>query len=285
MKSYLNEPSDTKTSAPASATEMQDNDKVVETLGEVSGGDVIKKERNHGKFSGKFSEVNDEVALRSFEGNKSKQLKKMHYDEDIHEDVVAEVNEADISSPIAMKEKTKTDKGKIKKRKRVKLGHNFEDPTHENSEKRVKFSGSIGSVSISYSFDTPNGNNWKVLADELAKHPWHMKETWQRQKLPNQNKGQWTQEEYQDLLDLKSKKKMLLDNNAWGVISENFPTRTDANYCLKWYDKLTSPMVTKGEWADVDDYRLVDAFFRLDASCIEDVDWDNFLDHKHREIR
>ncbi|KAK6782449.1 hypothetical protein RDI58_020245 [Solanum bulbocastanum] len=132
MKSYLNEPSDTKTSTPASATEMWDNDKLVETLDDS---DIkIKKERNHEIFFGKFSEVNDEAASRSFEGNKSRQLKKMHYDEDIHEDV-AEVNEADISSPIEMKEKTKTDKGKIKKRNRVKLGHNSEDPTYEKSEK------------------------------------------------------------------------------------------------------------------------------------------------------
>ncbi|KAL3342671.1 hypothetical protein AABB24_026612 [Solanum stoloniferum] len=439
-KSCLNEPLDTKTSA----TEMRDNDKVVETLGKVSGGDAVyvirrkkkskkniktingvevtstdikaksddsdikgKKERKHGKHSGKFSEDSDEVASRIVEGNKSRKLKKscgdelekMHDTKDIQEDVAAQVNEGDISSPIEIEDKTKTGKGKIKKRKRVKLGHNSEDPTHEKSEKRVRFSSQvqifpslndssdekheikeenlvhgkrfskledeiikeavhkyievhnlgeeglkkvlnsrsypeikgcwkeIGSAlpyrpsTAFYSraqilfrrsesrkwteeeyemvrkFQKEHGNNWKVLADELGKHRWHVKDTWRRLKLPNQNKGQWTQEEYQNLFDLvntdlrlklseekKSKHGMLRDNIAWGAISENLSTRTDANCCLKWYDQLTSPMVAKGEWADADDYRLVDALFELDASCIEDVDWDNLLDHRPGEI-
>ncbi|PHT96439.1 14 kDa zinc-binding protein [Capsicum chinense] len=77
---------------------------------------------------------------------------------------------------------------------------------------------------------------------------------------------------------------MLRDNIAWTAISDKLSTRTEANCCLKWYDQLTSPMVAKGEWADVDDYRLVDALFELDASCIEDVDWDNLLDHRPGEI-
>ncbi|TMW84754.1 hypothetical protein EJD97_024470 [Solanum chilense] len=397
-KSYLNEPLDTKTSTPASATEMRDNDKVVETLGEVSGGYVVdvitrkkkskkniktingvevtntdikvksddsdikrKKERKHGKRSGKFSEDSDEVT-RIIEGNKSRKLKKscgdelekMHDTKDIREDFAAEVNEGDISSPIEMEDKTKTDKGKIKKRKREKVGHSTEDPTHEKSEKRVRFSGQVQifpslndssdekheieeenlvhgkrfskledeiikeavhkyievlfrrsesrkwteeEYEMVLKFQKEHGNNWKVLADELGKHRWHVKDTWRRIKLPNRNKGQWTQEEYQNLFDLvntdlrlklseekKSKHGMLRDNIAWGAISENLSTRTDANCCLKWYDQLTSPMVAKGEWADADDYRLVDALFELDASCIEDVDWDNLLDHRPGEI-
>ncbi|KAH0685803.1 hypothetical protein KY285_016361 [Solanum tuberosum] len=440
-KSCLNEPFDTKTSAPASATEMRDSDKVVETLGEVSGGDVVdenrrkkkskknikttngvemtntdikaksddsdikrKKERKHGKHSRKFSEDSDEVASRTVEGNKSRKLKKscgnelekMHDTEDMQEDV-AEVNEGDISSPIEMEEKHKTDKGNIKKRKRVKLGHNSEDPTHEKSEKRVRFSGQVqifpslndpsdenheieeenllrgkrfskledevvkeavhkyieihnlgeeglkkvlnsrsypeikgcwkeigraipyrpstavysrGQILFRRSesrkwteeeyemvlkFQKEHGNKWRDLADELGKHRWHVKDTWRR--LKHQNKGQWTQEEYQNLFDLvntdlrlklseekKSKHGMLRDNIAWGAISECLSTRIGANCCSKWYDQLTSPMVAKGEWADSDDYRLVDALFELNASCIEDVDWDNLLDHRAGEI-
>uniref|UniRef100_M1B8D4 DNA binding protein n=1 Tax=Solanum tuberosum TaxID=4113 RepID=M1B8D4_SOLTU len=235
-------------------------------------------------------------------GNKSRKLKKscrdeLHDTEDMQEDVAAEVNEADISSPIEMEEK-----GKIKKRKMVKLGRSSEDPTHEKSEKRVRFSGQVqifpslndpsdekheieeenllrgkrfskgGPSTAVYSraqilfrrsesrkwteeeyemvrkFQKEHGNNWKVLADELGKHRWHVKDTWRRLKLPNQNKGQWTQEEYQNLFDLvstdlrlklseekKSKHEMLQDNIAWGVISENLSTRTAANCCLKWY--------------------------------------------------
>ncbi|XP_049394461.1 DNA-binding protein REB1-like [Solanum stenotomum] len=94
-------------------------------------------------------------------------------------------------------------------------------------------------------FQKEHGNNWRILADELGKHRWHVKDTWRR---PNQNKGQWTQEEYQNLFDLvntslrlklseekKSNHGMLQDTIAWGVISENLSTRTDANCCLKWY--------------------------------------------------
>ncbi|KAM3306513.1 hypothetical protein P3S67_013383 [Capsicum chacoense] len=403
-----------------------------------------KKEKKHGKHSEKFSEDCDEVALRIVEGKKSRKLKKsrvaeqekMHDTEDVQEDIVAEVDEGDISSPIKIEEKNRTDNGNIKKRKKVKSGqkkvksghssedptheideenrkdngnikkkkkvksgHSSEDPTHEKSAKKVRFSGhvqifpssddpsdekheiedenllrgkrfskledeivkeavhkyvdlhnlgeeglkkilnsrsypeikgcwkEIGSAipyrpytAVYYraqilfrrsesrkwteeeyemvrKFQKEHGNNWKVLADELGKHRFHVKDTWRRIKRPNQNKGQWTQEEYQSLFDLvntdlrlrlseekRSKYGMLRDNIAWTAISDKLSTRTEANCCLKWYDQLTSPMVAKGEWADVDDYRLVDALFELDASCIEDVDWDNLLDHRPGEI-
>lgn len=436
-KSCLNEPLDTKTGAPAGANEMRESGEIVETLGEVCGGDVVdkirrkkkykksikttngvevtntdikaksddcgikrKKKREHGKRSGKFSEDSDEVASGIVEGKRScrDELEKMHDTENVQEDV-AEVNKGDISSQIEIEGENRRDTGNIKKRKRVKLGHSSEDPTHEQSEKRVRFSGNvqifpssndssdenheieeenlvrgmrfskledeivkeavhkyieihnlgeeglekvlnsrsypevkgcwkeIGSAipyrpsTAVYSraqilfrrsesrkwteeeyemvrkFQKENGNNWKVLADELGKHRWHVKDTWRRLKLPNRNKGQWTQEEYQTLFDLvntdlrlklseekKSKHGMLRDNIAWGAISERLSTRTDANCCLKWYDQLTSAMVATGEWADADDYRLVDALFELDASCIEDVDWDNLLDHRPGEI-
>lgn len=443
-KSCLKEPLDTKTSAPASASEKQDSDKVVETLSEVSSGDVVdeirkknkskknikttngigvtntdikaesddfdikkKKERDHGKRSGKFSEDSNEVASRIVEGKKRRKLKKscrdeqekMHDTKDVQEDIVTEVNEGDISSPIEIEEENRTNNGNIKKRKKVKSGHSSEDPTHEKSEKRVRFSGhdqifpslndpsdekheteeenllrgkrfskledeivkeavhkyieihnlgeeglkkilnsrsypelkgcwkEIGSAipyrpytAVYYraqvlfrrsesrkwteeecemvrKFQKENGNKWRTLADELGKHRWHVKDTWRRLKLPNQKKGQWTQEEYQTLFDLvntdlrlrlseekKSKHGMLRDNIAWSAISDKLSTRTDATCCLKWYDQLTSPMVAKGEWADADDYHLVDALFELDASCIEDVDWDNLLDHRPGEI-
>ncbi|XP_059283291.1 LOW QUALITY PROTEIN: uncharacterized protein LOC132036899 [Lycium ferocissimum] len=445
-KSCLDEPSDTKTSASASASETRNSDKVVETLGEVSGGNAVdeikrkkfkkniktaatnglgvtntddraksddcdikrKIERKHGKHSGKSSGDSNEVALEIVVGKKSRKLKKSCGDEqeanieDGYEYVVAEVNQGDIPSTVEeIEERSRRDNGNIRKRKKVKVGHNSEDSTHEKSEKRVRFSGQdqifpsssdpcddenheieednllrgkrfskledeivkeavhkyieihnlgeeeglkkilnsrsypelkgcwkeIGSCipyrpytavyyraqvlfrrsetrkwteeeyEIVRKFQKEHGNNWKVLADELGKHRFHVKDTWRRLKLPNQKKGQWTQEEYQTLFDLvntdlrlklseekKSKYGMLRDNIAWSAISDKLSTRTDANCCLKWYDQLTSPMVAKGEWADVDDYRLVDALFELDAGCIEDVDWDNLLDHRPGEI-
>ncbi|GMH30055.1 hypothetical protein Nepgr_031898 [Nepenthes gracilis] len=110
-------------------------------------------------------------------------------------------------------------------------------------------------------------------------------------------KGQWSQEEYQTLFDLvnadiqmkafqekKSKHGMLRDNISWEAISNKLSTRTNASCCVKWYDQLTSPMVAEGKWADTDDYHLLIALFKLDASCEEDVDWDSLLEHRPGDV-
>ncbi|KAK4363324.1 hypothetical protein RND71_018565 [Anisodus tanguticus] len=126
---------------------------------------------------------------------------------------------------------------------------------------------------------------------------WPMKLRDIRIKLENRKKGNWDQEEIQKLFDLvntdlqlklseekKSKHGMLRDNICWSAISDNLSTRISQHCCNKWYRQLTSPMVAAGEWADTDDYRLIDALFELDASCIEDVDWDNLLFHRNGEL-
>ncbi|XP_057462699.1 DNA-binding protein LIV4-like isoform X1 [Actinidia eriantha] len=142
-----------------------------------------------------------------------------------------------------------------------------------------------------------HGAKWKELADTLGKNRVHLKDTWRRIKLPNKKKGHWSQEEYQGLFDLvnmdlsmkafeekKTKHGMLRDNISWGAISDKLSTRIDANCCEKWYSQLTSPMVAEGDWANTDDYRLLIALFNLDACCIEDVDWDNLLDHRSGDV-
>ncbi|XP_033509627.1 uncharacterized protein [Nicotiana tomentosiformis] len=146
-------------------------------------------------------------------------------------------------------------------------------------------------------FHGRHGHKWTVLADELGKHPVHVGNAWHRIKLANRKKGNWDQEEIQTLFDLvnvdlqlklceekKSKHGMLRDNICWNAISDNLSTRISQHCCNKWYRQLTSSMVATGEWADTDDYRLIDALFELDASCIEDVDWDNLLDHRDGEL-
>ncbi|KAH0647062.1 hypothetical protein KY290_033060 [Solanum tuberosum] len=146
-------------------------------------------------------------------------------------------------------------------------------------------------------FQGQHGNKWTVLADELGKHPVHVGNAWHRIKLENQKRGQWDQEEVQKLFDLvntdlqlklsderKSKHGMLRDNICWSSISDNLSTRISHHCCNKWYRQLTSSMVVAGEWADTDDYRLIAALFELDASCIEDVDWDNLLSHRHGDL-
>ncbi|XAR59091.1 hypothetical protein NMG60_11014735 [Bertholletia excelsa] len=142
-----------------------------------------------------------------------------------------------------------------------------------------------------------HGPQWKKLADELGKHRVHLKDAWRRIKLPNLKKGNWSQDEYQNLFDLvnkdlrlkafeekKSKYGMLRDNISWSAISDKLSTRTGPWCCIKWYNQLTSPMVAQGLWDDADDYRLLDALYSLDAACIEDVDWDNLLDHRSGDL-
>ena len=146
-------------------------------------------------------------------------------------------------------------------------------------------------------FHDTHGSDWKGLADVLGKHRFHVKDTWRRIKLPNMKKGQWTQDEYQKLFDLvnkdlrlkayeekRSKHGMLRDNICWGAISDVLSTRSTALCCQKWYRQLTSPMVAENEWADVDDYRLVDALSSLDACSIEDVEWDQLLEHRDGDV-
>ncbi|XP_076929669.1 uncharacterized protein LOC143594180 isoform X1 [Bidens hawaiensis] len=143
------------------------------------------------------------------------------------------------------------------------------------------------------------GNDWKKLAAELGKHRFHVKDAWRRIKFENLKSGRWTQEEYQQLYDLvnldlqmkingeekkKSKHGMLRDNIPWTAISEKLSTRTDATCCEKWYNQLTSSLVVEKKWADADDYRMIGVLYELDAACIEDVEWDDILEHRPGEI-
>ncbi|XP_042489035.1 RNA polymerase I termination factor-like [Macadamia integrifolia] len=142
-----------------------------------------------------------------------------------------------------------------------------------------------------------HGSKWRMVADVLGKHRFHVKDAWRRIKLANQKRGHWSQEEYQTLFDLvnmdlrmkafgekKSKHGMLRDNISWGAISDKLSTRINSSCCEKWYGQLTSPMVAEGLWQDSDDYRLLIALYDLDASCIEDVDWDNLLDLRSGDV-
>ncbi|POO01180.1 Octamer-binding transcription factor [Trema orientale] len=142
-----------------------------------------------------------------------------------------------------------------------------------------------------------HGSEWKKLSKHLNKHRIHVKDTFRRIKCTSLNKGRWSQDEYQNLFDLvnkdlriraseekKSKHGMLRDNICWGAISEKLSSRHYAACCMKWYQQLTSSMVAEGLWVDTDDYRLLDALSDLDAACIEDVDWDNLLEHRDGDI-
>ncbi|XP_031101974.1 cyclin-D-binding Myb-like transcription factor 1 [Ipomoea triloba] len=142
-----------------------------------------------------------------------------------------------------------------------------------------------------------NGNEFKSLADKLGSHMTHVRETWRRICLPNLKKGPWSQDECQNLFDLvntdlqlrifkekRSRHGMLRDNISFTAISNKLSTRTIPQCCLKWYYNLTSPMVAEGTWSDSDDYRLIGALYTLDATCIENVEWDNLLEHRAGEL-
>ncbi|CAN8233240.1 unnamed protein product [Cochlearia groenlandica] len=144
-------------------------------------------------------------------------------------------------------------------------------------------------------FQKKHGNDWRTLADAMGKHRIHVKDAWRRIRL-NMNKGHWSREEYQSLFDLvnkdikmkafkekHSKHGMLRDNIPWMAISDKLGTRNHSVCCLKWYDQLVSPMVAKGIWANVDDYRLLEELMKLDAACIDDVEWDNLLENRDGE--
>lgn len=143
-----------------------------------------------------------------------------------------------------------------------------------------------------------HGNNWKLVAQEFKRHRLHVKDKWRRIKN-ERNKGDWSQEEYQNLFDLvnidleakvkaneekKSKHGMLRDNICWGAISDRLSTRSNETCCIKWYNQLTSPMVAEGIWADSDDYHLLHALVNLDACSIEDVDWDDLIDQRSGDL-
>lgn len=138
-----------------------------------------------------------------------------------------------------------------------------------------------------------------MIAEELGKHRFHVKDTWRRiVKLENLKIGKWSQDEYQNLYDMvnldlqmkitgqekKSKHGMLRDNIPWTSISEKLTTRSDSTCCRKWYEQLTSSLVAEKKWSDADDYWLVGKLYEIDAACVEDVEWDELLEHRSGEI-
>ncbi|CAA7406487.1 unnamed protein product [Spirodela intermedia] len=146
-------------------------------------------------------------------------------------------------------------------------------------------------------YQDEHGSKWKEMAELLGKHRTHVKDAWRRIRLASPKKGKWSQEEYQTLFDLvnmdlqlkafeekQTKHGMLRENISWGAISQKMSSRYEMACCMKWYSQLTSPMVAQGLWADADDYLMIDGLLQLDACCIEDVDWDNLLEHRSGEI-
>ncbi|KAI3849615.1 hypothetical protein MKX03_008384 [Papaver bracteatum] len=146
-------------------------------------------------------------------------------------------------------------------------------------------------------FYEKHGPDWKNLAQVLGKNKKHVQSKWRHICRADLNRGKWSQMEYQSLFNLvnkdlqmrvyeekKLKHGLIRDNIGWTAISDRLATRTGTRCCSKWYDQLSSSMVKEGKWSDTDDFRLLDELVRLDACCIEDVDWDNLLEHRPGDI-
>jgi len=143
-----------------------------------------------------------------------------------------------------------------------------------------------------------HGASWRAVADALGKSRDQVKDAWRRLKYTKTKKGHWSQEEYQNLFNLvnldllerakepykKSQHGMLRDNICWEAIGHKLETRNSAFCCKKWYEQLTSTMVASGDWCDTDDFRLINALYALDACCMEEVDWDNLLEHRSGDV-
>ncbi|KAL5185421.1 hypothetical protein HKD37_17G048902 [Glycine soja] len=133
---------------------------------------------------------------------------------------------------------------------------------------------------------------WKEIGTALPQMPHVSVYTRAHILLERGKNREWTPEDKpgsacgasQDLR--KSKHGMLRDNSGWETIGDKLTTRSSAVCCTKWYYKLTSPMVANGPMCETciflttNDYRLVNALFTLDACCMEEVDWDNLLEHR-----
>ena len=143
-----------------------------------------------------------------------------------------------------------------------------------------------------------HGASWRAVADALGKSRDQVKDAWRRLKYTKAKKGHWSQEEYQKLFNLvnldllerakepykRSQHGMLRDNICWEAIGHKLETRNSAFCCKKWYEQLTSTMVASGDWCDTDDFRLINALYALDACCMEEVDWDNLVEHRSGDV-
>ncbi|PPD78810.1 hypothetical protein GOBAR_DD24273 [Gossypium barbadense] len=119
-----------------------------------------------------------------------------------------------------------------------------------------------------------------VLLERDEKHPWTPEElemASRKRRLPNVNKGRWSQDEYQSLFDLvnmdlsmkvteekKSKHGMLRDNICWTAISGKMLHRNFIS--------------CEGVWVDVD------AFSSLDTCCIDKSTGTIFVEHRPGDL-
>ncbi|KAI9101484.1 hypothetical protein K1719_023966 [Acacia pycnantha] len=114
-------------------------------------------------------------------------------------------------------------------------------------------------LEIIRNFHEKHGPNWKMLADAMGKHRFHVKDAWRRIKLGDVKKGHWSQDEYQKLFNL-----------------------VNADLSMRALEDTRK--YKHGEWADTDDYRLLNALYTLDDCSMEEVEWDHLLEHRSGDV-
>ncbi|KAK6920554.1 hypothetical protein RJ641_014232 [Dillenia turbinata] len=83
-----------------------------------------------------------------------------------------------------------------------------------------------------------HGSDWKTLADALGKHRVHLKDVWRRIKLRNEKRGYWSQDEYQKLFDLatrKGKARIALTGQSLAPYSETSKDKEATDRAFQFY--------------------------------------------------
>ncbi|GFZ05923.1 myb family transcription factor [Actinidia rufa] len=168
------------------------------------------------------------------------------------------------------KKKKNGSKGNRKKQDSVET--DFENPKPKVKSKKVRFSGE---VEVFPSSDGPSKGQRKEPGREISarSYPKGEDRSWTTEELEiirkhhEEHGAKW-----KELADTLGKNRVHL-KDTWRRIK--LPNKKKGHWSQEEY---------QGDWANTDDYRLLIALFNLDACCIEDVDWDNLLDHRSGDV-
>ncbi|KAI5078209.1 hypothetical protein GOP47_0005880 [Adiantum capillus-veneris] len=146
------------------------------------------------------------------------------------------------------------------------------------------------------------GHKWREFTSVLNRQRSSIKEKWRSLKRSGtlKEKGEWTQNELQQLSKmvhesmrmnrlLATKKdkldhRILRDNITWEKIADTMGTHSHGPCCSKWYYHLQSSLVADGQWANQDDFLLLESLLESGASAEEEVEWENLLEDRSGQV-
>lgn len=140
-----------------------------------------------------------------------------------------------------------------------------------------------------------HGHSWRKISILLGRGRPNIKEKWRALKRSKAT-GIWTQAELQKLCNLvheclqskatlgnmgkENDHRILRDDINWEKIADDIGTHGHGSCCAQWYYTLASPMIASGEWANGDDFILLQRLLESGACAEEEVEWDCLLDHR-----